>query len=218
MSNDRLNGSLEALFREIKRVQAAKRAAPPSRKPLWWRLKEWLEALFREIKRVLEALFDDIKRVQAAKRTAPPKQPPRSQAPPSTKTSVDQIAELMMAAERRRRGRIQARACVAGVIALIWLIGALAPKHEDETPAQPPKPKLSYMEEMRQIAGDRAVPTTSSAYDAARGVIRAAGYDCPEVNLLIRWVFSEGLDAYCRDGRYKFELANHGGIWTVTPP
>src|SRR6516162_5124623 len=33
MNSDRLNESLEALFREIKRVQAAKRAAPPPPPP-----------------------------------------------------------------------------------------------------------------------------------------------------------------------------------------
>jgi hypothetical protein len=81
-----------------------------------------------------------------------------------------------------------------------------------------PTRKLSYIEDLRQITGDRAVPTTSSKYEAAGRIIRASGYDCPEVNLLVRWIFSEGFDAYCRDGRYKFELANHGGIWTVTPP
>ena len=41
MNSDRLNESLEALFREIKRVQAAKRAAPGQRKALWWTVGWW---------------------------------------------------------------------------------------------------------------------------------------------------------------------------------
>jgi hypothetical protein len=144
-------------------------------------------------------------------------------------TPVDKIAELMMAAEarrlaaeqkaeRKRRSHLRAKLYVVGFIALLFALPSILPEHHDESPAQPPKPKLSYIEDMRQIAGERAMPATSSAYDAAGNLIRAAGYDCPEVNLLVHWAFSEGFDAYCRDGRYKFELANHGGRVTVTPP
>ena len=39
--NNQLNESLEALFREIKRVQAAKRAAPRQRKALSWTVGWW---------------------------------------------------------------------------------------------------------------------------------------------------------------------------------
>ena len=37
----------------------------------------------------------------------------------------------------------------------------------------------------------------------------------------LQWVFSEGFDAYCPRSNghyYKFEIANHGGRLTVTPP
>jgi hypothetical protein len=80
-----------------------------------------------------------------------------------------------------------------------------------------PTHRSPYIDRLREAYGNRALPI-SDQYDAAAKVIRAFGYDCPKADLMARWAFSEGYDVYCRDGRYKFELANHGGGWSVTAP
>jgi hypothetical protein len=76
----------------------------------------------------------------------------------------------------------------------------------------------SYIAKLRAAAGDLAAGISPAQYAAAARLIRAEGYDCQHADLMIRWAFHEGYSVYCRQGRYIFELANHGGRWTVAPP
>jgi hypothetical protein len=56
-------------------------------------------------------------------------------------------------------------------------------------------------------------------YAPATLMIQAAGYYCPRVGLMTRYIFGGGYYAYCIDNRqYKFELTDHGGRWLVTAP
>jgi hypothetical protein len=59
---------------------------------------------------------------------------------------------------------------------------------------------------------------TQEMRDAARRMILGRGYDCQTVDQMDPYIFSEGATVYCNAFRYRFELANHGGIWSVTAP
>jgi hypothetical protein len=51
---------------------------------------------------------------------------------------------------------------------------------------------------------------------AAAEMIRAAGYACTTVDGWEPFSWYEGYYVTCN--RYTFEIQNHGGRWTVTPP
>ncbi|MGH7028908.1 MAG: hypothetical protein ACREE9_04610 [Stellaceae bacterium] len=86
-------------------------------------------------------------------------------------------------------------------------------------PQEDAEPSSPYIDQLREAAGPALTGgITPRQYEAAAAMIRLKGYDCPRADLMTRFVFSEGYDVYCRGGRYEFELANHGGQWTVTPP
>jgi hypothetical protein len=50
--------------------------------------------------------------------------------------------------------------------------------------------------------------------EIAASFIRAAGYDCVNVDTMCSYTFSEGYTVFC-DHRYQFEIENHGGKWSV---
>jgi len=52
--------------------------------------------------------------------------------------------------------------------------------------------------------------------DSASALIRVSGYRCDSVSSIQRWVFSEGFSVVCNDFRYKYEIEDRGGRWTVT--
>ncbi len=49
----------------------------------------------------------------------------------------------------------------------------------------------------------------------ARRLINERGYDCLIVDWMVPFVFGEGWTVYCNRGKYAFEIANHGGRWSV---
>jgi hypothetical protein len=97
------------------------------------------------------------------------------------------------------------------------IFAASQEKPATTTAAAPTKP-TSYVDELREIAGERAQGITAKQYEAAAGMIRLYGYDCPHADLMIRYAFSEGYTVYCREGRYRFELEIHGGKWSIKAP
>jgi hypothetical protein len=106
---------------------------------------------------------------------------------------------------------------------LIALGGELPPSETAAAPvattAPGVEPVKSYIEQLRDAAGPTLTQgITPRQYEAAAAMIRLNGYDCPQAELLVRFVFSEGYSVYCRGGRYEFQLQNHGGQWSVTPP
>ena len=50
----------------------------------------------------------------------------------------------------------------------------------------------------------------------ASALIRRAGYKCDSISSLQRWLLSAGFDVVCNQFRYKYELEDKGGRWTVT--
>jgi hypothetical protein len=46
-------------------------------------------------------------------------------------------------------------------------------------------------------------------------MVRSAGYDCKTVDEVHRYIFSEGFSVYCDHYRYRFEIENRGGRWSV---
>ncbi|WP_127115143.1 hypothetical protein [Shimia sediminis] len=50
----------------------------------------------------------------------------------------------------------------------------------------------------------------------ASALIRAKGYRCDSISSLQRWVYGGGFDVVCNKFRYKYELEDKGGRWTVT--
>jgi len=56
--------------------------------------------------------------------------------------------------------------------------------------------------------------TPGQLYEA-RELINALGYDCRAVDEMLPFAFSEGWTVWCNGMRYRFELANHGGKWSV---
>jgi hypothetical protein len=99
----------------------------------------------------------------------------------------------------------------------VVILDHLFPKHP--LTSEQPQPAPSYIEQLRRAAGpERTQGITPQQYEAAANLIRLHGYDCPRADLMIRYAFSEGYEVYCRDGRYEFELENHGGQWSVKAP
>ena len=52
---------------------------------------------------------------------------------------------------------------------------------------------------------------------AAAKMIRLAGYDCRKVDVIFPYMpwNGEGFTVRCNDLRYKYEIENHGGRWSV---
>ena len=46
-------------------------------------------------------------------------------------------------------------------------------------------------------------------------MIQFYGYDCTIIDTMCPFMMSEGYTVYCNNMRYKFELENHGGKWSV---
>ena len=118
---------------------------------------------------------------------------------------------------KRHVGR---RGCLIalGILALLGVIGSFLPggRHSGNA-SQNYGP--SYIERLRgQVPNELTGGITPQQYEAAGAIIRLNGYDCPTVDLMERYVFSEGFTAYCKGGRYEFDLTNNGGKWSVTVP
>ena len=179
----RLNQSLEAMFREIKRVQAAKRAAPGQRKALWWTVGWW--TLGTGIKKnLLPAVFVGfcgLIAVVLGLFLAPPVRTTEMHLQEDTaRRNAEDIAQV----KRSMEWNAQARARDAAAKA--------AAERVDDAERQ-------------------------AAKEAAGVMIRAAGYTCPKVDGMIPFVLSgHGYHVLC--GPYTFELTDHGGRWSVTPP
>jgi hypothetical protein len=115
-----------------------------------------------------------------------------------------------------RRMQLAYLALVGTIVGFAW--PAAHPPASDPDPAAAAAPARSAIDRLREAAGDLAQDIRPQTYRAAAALIRLNGYDCPHADLLIRYAFSEGYSVYCRGGRYIFELQNHGGRWSVTPP
>jgi len=70
----------------------------------------------------------------------------------------------------------------------------------------------SFGEQMKQTG---ACNSTAEQQNAAGHLIRFSGYDCGVVDAFCPYAFSEGATVYCNNGRYTFEIENHGGRWSV---
>src|SRR5262249_23696509 len=105
-------------------------------------------------------------------------------------------------------------------VALLLTMGAAAIwDHRDQVLRGRGWRQLSYIEELRESAGPKLTEgITPKQYEAAAAMIRFHGFDCPRAELMVRYAFNEGFSVYCDGGRYRFELENHGGQWSVTPP
>jgi hypothetical protein len=68
----------------------------------------------------------------------------------------------------------------------------------------------------RYIDADQKEYTTPAQQSAAQTLIRASGYDCQTISAMLPFALSEGYHVYCNNHRYSYELANHGGRWSVT--
>lgn len=117
-----------------------------------------------------------------------------------------------------RRGCAWVLGSIFVLIVALVLIGQLSSPPSDPTGTHT-KAAPSYIERLREAAGPQLTQgITEQQYEAAAKMIRLQGYDCPRADLMIRYAFSEGYEVYCKDGRYKFELENHGGKWSVKAP
>ncbi len=58
-------------------------------------------------------------------------------------------------------------------------------------------------------------PIPQNVVDALQAMIVLNGYDCASVEAVARWLFSEGYSVSCNGFRYNYEIANHGGRWSV---
>lgn len=105
-----------------------------------------------------------------------------------------------------------------GMLVLLVVIGALLPVGRSSGNA-PRNYGPSYIKWLRGLVPNSVTDgITPQQYDAAGAIIRLNGYDCPTVDLMERYVFSDGFTAYCKGGRYEFDLTNNGGKWSVTVP
>lgn len=103
---------------------------------------------------------------------------------------------------------------VLGIVVLLGVIGSMLPGGQAPGNYGP-----SYIEWLRgQASGGLTEGITPQQYDAAGAMIRLNGYDCPNVELMQRYVLGGGFIAYCKGGRYEFDLTNKGGKWSVTVP
>src|SRR5262249_49657383 len=73
-------------------------------------------------------------------------------------------------------------------------------------------PTKSFGQELKETGGCNS---SVAQQKAAQRVIQSSGYDCRSVDAMCPYVLSEGATVHCNNGRYKFELENHGGIWSV---
>jgi hypothetical protein len=121
-----------------------------------------------------------------------------------------------------RRGCAWTIGVIVVIVLAIGLFGKSSPpvsQTDSQTQAAGPAKTTSHIDQLREAAGPELTRGISAKqYEAAAALIRLHGYDCPRADLMIRYIFSEGYDVYCRDGRYKFEIENHGGQWSVKAP
>lgn len=67
----------------------------------------------------------------------------------------------------------------------------------------------------------RALEKTGNCYSTsdqrkfAVSLVRSFGYDCSILDAICPFAFSEGAYVHCNNGRYKFEIENHGGRWSA---
>ncbi len=84
-------------------------------------------------------------------------------------------------------------------------------------PSDQPKPPTPAASAPTTSADeDKACGSTKTQRDAAAKAIRSAGYDCQIADSVCPYIFSEGYTVSCNSFRYVFEVANHGGRWSVT--
>ena len=57
---------------------------------------------------------------------------------------------------------------------------------------------------------------TEKQVKALVGFVRANGYSCQTVSAVTPFAFSEGWTVICNQWRYRFEVANNGGKFSVT--
>ena len=81
----------------------------------------------------------------------------------------------------------------------LFVLGLALQRYQPPGSAQPPPRELS----------------TPAQRAAAQDLINDLGYDCREVDIMLPFAFSEGWTVWCNHMRYQFELANHGGKWSV---
>jgi hypothetical protein len=67
-----------------------------------------------------------------------------------------------------------------------------------------------------QESRDNPCGSTQKQREAAAQMIRGFGYDCRAADSICPWVWSEGFTVACNNFRYEFDVANHGGRWSVT--
>jgi len=64
-----------------------------------------------------------------------------------------------------------------------------------------------------KAADDFATPEQKVA---AQRMIQLFGYQCQSVSNMLPYIFSHGWTVSCNNGYYSYELADHGGKWSVT--
>ncbi len=126
------------------------------------------------------------------------------------KSSAQKIPPL---AEPKRHAGRPGCLIALGILVLSVVIGLLRP---DNSPKNYGPSYIDWLR--RQVSKDLTDGITPQQYEAAGAIIRLNGYDCPMVDLMERYAFGGGFTAYCKGGRYEFDLTNNGGKWSVTVP
>ena len=129
------------------------------------------------------------------------------------------VQKIRPAAQRKSHAGRSGCLITLGVLAVLGLIGSLLPKIQQSSSDAPENYGPSYIEWLREAEPKELTEgITPEQYKEAAALIRSNGYDCPTANLMERYAFSDGFTAYCKGGRYKSYLTNHGGKWSVTAP
>ena len=97
-----------------------------------------------------------------------------------------------------------------GLLFLIIAIGLVL----KVTVADPPDLSPGHAE--REAEAERNRSSTPAQRAAAQQLINAFGYDCGDVDVMVPFLVSEGWTVWCNQMRYQFEIANHGGKWSVS--
>jgi hypothetical protein len=100
--------------------------------------------------------------------------------------------------------------CGGGIAVVLVLaaVGALTNKNSGTSPGS--STSSTPATQLQDVC-----KTTPVQRKAAQGMIQVYGYDCTTVDAMCPYIMSEGYTVYCNNNRYKFELENHGGKWSV---
>jgi hypothetical protein len=126
---------------------------------------------------------------------------------------------------RKPIGCLGALGVAFGIVVVLGIIGKIITPNQPDVQQRAPitsakttgKTKAKDTFEDGLIQANSLCASTVKLKNAVGGVIRYSGYDCSVVDAMCRYAFSEGYTVYCNNARYRFEVENHGGKWSVTP-